>query len=67
MRDKFFSDWLDLEMRYRDIGQRQLAKLSGVDHSAISRILRGKHEPLLETAQKLMDALGYELVIEHKK
>ena len=39
------------------MSQRQLGALSGVDHSTISRLLRGDRTPSLETATKLVHAL----------
>jgi transcriptional regulator with XRE-family HTH domain len=39
------------------MSQRQLAERSGVDHSTISRLVRGHRVPSLETATKLMRAL----------
>lgn len=39
------------------MSQRQLAMLSGVDHSTISRLLGGQRVPSLETATKLAHAL----------
>ena len=39
------------------MSQRQLAHMSGVDHSTISRLLTGDRTPSLETAAKLARAL----------
>jgi predicted transcriptional regulator len=39
------------------MGQRALARRSGVDHTTISRIVAGDREPQLRTAQKLYRAL----------
>lgn len=52
-----FNLWLRRQLRERRISQRQLAMLSGVDHSTISRLLRGDRAPTLETATKLAHAL----------
>jgi transcriptional regulator with XRE-family HTH domain len=52
-----FNLWLRRQLRERRMSQRQLAMLSGVDHSTISRLMRGDRAPTLETATKLAHAL----------
>ena len=52
-----FNVWLRREMRERRMSQRQLAHLSGVNHSTVSRILSDGRAPSLETATKLAHAL----------
>ena len=52
-----FNLWLRRQLREKRITQRQLAERSGVDHSAISRLVRGQRAPGLETATKLAKAL----------
>jgi transcriptional regulator with XRE-family HTH domain len=52
-----FNLWLRRQMRERRLSQRQLASLSGVDHSTISRLLAGGRSPSLDTAAKLVHAL----------
>lgn len=51
-----FNDWLRAQLKARKMSQRQLAQQSGVDHSTISRLVRGDRTPSLGTAAKL--ALG---------
>jgi transcriptional regulator with XRE-family HTH domain len=53
-----FNVWLRRQMRERRMSQRQLAVLSGVDHSTISRLVRGDRVPSLATATRLARALG---------
>ena len=48
-----FRDWLLGQLRVRHMSQRQLAQRSGVDHSSISRLVRGDRVPSLRTAMKL--------------
>jgi transcriptional regulator with XRE-family HTH domain len=55
-----FNTWLRRQIRERRMSQRQLGALSGVDHSTISRLLRGQRMPTLETATKLVHALRME-------
>jgi transcriptional regulator with XRE-family HTH domain len=55
-----FNIWLRRQMRERRLSQRQLASLSGVDHSTISRLITGGRSPSLETAAKLVHALRLE-------
>ena len=52
------SQWLNDELRARKLTQRQLAYKSGVDHSTISRLMRGNRTPSLRTADRLARALG---------
>jgi transcriptional regulator with XRE-family HTH domain len=52
-----FNLWLRRQLRERRMSQRQLAHLSGVNHSTISRLLAGHRTPSLDTAAKLARAL----------
>jgi transcriptional regulator with XRE-family HTH domain len=52
-----FNLWLRRQLRERRMTQRQLAHLSGVDHSTISRLMAGDRVPSLDTAAKLARAL----------
>ena len=52
-----FNTWLRTQLRVRRLSQRQLARYAGVEHSTISRLVRGR-EPSLATARKLARALG---------
>jgi len=52
-----FDEWLRLQLKVRQMSQRQLAHKSGVDHSTISRIVRCDRTPSLGTATKLARAL----------
>jgi transcriptional regulator with XRE-family HTH domain len=52
-----FSEWLRAQLETRRISQRQLAFRSGVNHSTISRLLRGDRIPSLRTATKLTSSL----------
>ena len=47
----------------RGISQRDLARLVGVTEGAISRFLNGEREASFETIDKILDALGLEIVI----
>src|SRR5450759_5317652 len=53
-----FSEWLDVQLRARRLTQRQLAQKSGVDHSTVSRLMRGDRTPSLRTAGLLAHGLG---------
>jgi transcriptional regulator with XRE-family HTH domain len=55
-----FNVWLRRQLRERRISQRHLAMLSGVNHSAISRLVNGHASPTLDTATKLVHALRIE-------
>lgn len=47
----------------RGISQRDLARLVGLTEGGISRFLSGQREASFETIDKMMDALGLEIVI----
>jgi transcriptional regulator with XRE-family HTH domain len=53
-----FHHWLQVQLRARKLTQRQLAHRSGVDHSTISRLLRGDRMPSLRTVTMLARSLG---------
>ena len=48
-----FNEWLRSQLKAKKMSQRQLAQQSGVDHSTISRLIRGERTPSLGTATKL--------------
>jgi transcriptional regulator with XRE-family HTH domain len=48
-----FDEWLRSRLKAMRMSQRQLALRSGVDHSSISRLIRGDRVPSLGTAMKL--------------
>src|SRR4029079_4115672 len=52
-----FNDWLRTQLKAKKMAQRQLAQQSGVDHSTISRLIRGDRMPSLGTATKLARGL----------
>jgi len=53
-----FTTWLKARLASRRISQRQLARRSGVDHSTISRLLKGQRRPTRDTERKLGLVLG---------
>jgi transcriptional regulator with XRE-family HTH domain len=59
-----FNEWLRVRLRERNLTQRQLAYLSGVNHSTISRLARSDRTPSLKTAAKLIRAFGSEIPSE---
>jgi transcriptional regulator with XRE-family HTH domain len=52
-----FNEWLRAQLKAKKMSQRQLAQQSGVDHSTISRLIRGDRTPSLATAQALARGL----------
>ena len=52
-----FNEWLRGQLKAKKMSQRQLAQQSGVDHSTISRLIRGDRMPSLGTATKLARGL----------
>ncbi len=53
-----FNEWLAVSFKASRLTQRQLATKTGVHHSTISRLLRTRRRPTLETAQSLARGLG---------
>jgi transcriptional regulator with XRE-family HTH domain len=53
-----FNQWLRVQLKSRKLTQRQLAQKSGVNHSTISRLMRGDRVPSLHTATLLARGLG---------
>jgi transcriptional regulator with XRE-family HTH domain len=47
-----FNEWLRAQLKAKKMSQRQLAQQSGVDHSTISRLIRGDRTPSLATATR---------------
>ena len=45
----------------------QLARVSKVSRAQLNRIIRKECDPGLETAEMILDALGYELVVQRKE
>jgi transcriptional regulator with XRE-family HTH domain len=55
--ERAFNEWLRAQLKTKKMSQRQLAQQSGVDHSTISRLIRGDRMPSLGTATKLARGL----------
>jgi DNA-binding phage protein len=49
------------------LSQAELARRTGLTEATVSRIVSGEREPSGETIDKLMDALGMEVVIKPKR
>lgn len=45
----------------------EVARKTDVSRSQVIRIKQGYTEPGLETAEKILDVLGYEVIIQKKK
>jgi transcriptional regulator with XRE-family HTH domain len=57
LQTRSFNDWLRGQLKEKKMSQRQLALQSGVDHSTISRLIKGDRMPSLGTATKLARGL----------
>jgi transcriptional regulator with XRE-family HTH domain len=55
--DRLFIAWVRQVMTARRLSQRQVAMLSGMDHSVLSRLLQGKRNMSYATAARLYRAL----------
>jgi transcriptional regulator with XRE-family HTH domain len=62
-----FNEWLQLQLKARKLTQRQLAQKSGVDHSTISRLVRGDRVPSLRTAAMLARSLDMPAEIDQER
>lgn len=45
-------------LNFKGISHRKLANMSGVDHSMVSRVLRGERQPSREMSEQLSEPLG---------
>src|SRR4026209_2247318 len=54
---RWLNSWLRGQLKEKKMSQRQLALQSGVDHSTISRLIKGDRMPSLGTATKLARGL----------
>jgi transcriptional regulator with XRE-family HTH domain len=59
-RETPFNRWLRTRLASTQLTQRQLALKSGVDHSTISRLVRGERVPSLQTATRLARSLDWD-------
>lgn len=55
------------EIYDRGITQRELAKISGVSESSISKYANGVKIPKITSVVKLADALGFDLVLVRRE
>ena len=53
--------------RFRPLTQRQLADRSGVSRQTIWNVERDNNNTMLFTFEKLLEAMGFELVIREKR
>jgi transcriptional regulator with XRE-family HTH domain len=56
--DGDFAGWLRASMAERGMTTRGLAMRSGIDHTTISRLMRGDRDPKLATVVALLRVLG---------
>lgn len=62
-RDTFASTLRDRRTALR-LAQKDLAELSGVSLHTLINLETGKGNPTLDVAQRILDALGLELVVQ---
>ncbi len=48
----------------RQLSQRELGRRAGVPQSTVGRIETGAIDPRVETLERLLDALGFDLTVE---
>lgn len=58
--DADFAGWLRDAMAERRMTTRTLAMRTGIDHTMISRLMRGERDPKLSTAVALLRVLGHQ-------
>lgn len=58
-----FSEWLRYELDNRHLSITRLSQLSGVHPNTIRNYLAGRCEPTMFSAECLINALGYDLVV----
>ena len=54
-------------LRDRGMTQTELAKLTGIERPNITRLLSGAVGKTPDSWQKILDALGLEIVVQHKR
>ena len=62
-----FNEWLRAQLKAKKMSQRQLAQQSGVDHSTISRLIRGDRMPSLAESERAHIVRVLEAVQWNKK
>ena len=64
-----FGEWLQDELREREITQAELARRAGYTLRAVNRICREHTSPSLFTAEMILQSLGYrfEIVEDERK
>lgn len=58
--------FIESERKKQEISIAELHRRSGVPYSTLSQIEKGRCIPQIVTYEKIMDALGYELVLMKK-
>ena len=52
-----FNEWLRAQLKAKKMSQRQLAQQSGVDHSTISRLIRGdRYQRVIQVFRRPIDS-----------
>jgi transcriptional regulator with XRE-family HTH domain len=62
-----FGEQLRRAIRTGGVSQAELARRTGLTTATISRVKSGEREASFETIDKLMDALGLEIVIRPRR
>jgi transcriptional regulator with XRE-family HTH domain len=62
-----FGEQLRRAIRTGGVSQAELARRTGLTTATISRVASGEREASFETIDKLMDALGLEIVIRPRR
>jgi transcriptional regulator with XRE-family HTH domain len=62
-----FGEQLRQAIRNGKLSQAELARQTGLTTATISRVVSGDREASFETIDKLMDALGLEIVIRPRR
>jgi transcriptional regulator with XRE-family HTH domain len=62
-----FGEQLRRAIREGPLSQAELARATGLTTATISRVVSGDREASFETIDKLMDALGLEIVIRPRR
>ena len=60
---KHFGIVVRAEMERQGYSQRELAKVAGISESEMSLLLNAKHKVWMDTAERVADALGFELEV----
>lgn len=59
--------FIENERKVQEISTNELSRRSGVPYSTLAQIEKGRTVPQIVTYEKIMNALGYEVILMKKR